>query len=72
MVKKWNKHERGSLMTKTLELLNSASYTHLEVFSHTGIKPDWLTRFINGKINDPGVNRVQALHEFLTGRDLEV
>lgn len=72
MVKKWDKHEQGALMKRTLELLNAASHTHLEVFTATGIKPDWLTRFINGKIKDPGVNRIEVLYGFLTGRDLEV
>jgi len=64
MSKEWDKHPTGALMMATLELLSETTQTDLAIYKGTGIKPDWLGRFRNGRVTDPGVNRVECLYTF--------
>jgi len=57
-------------MTRTRELLKATDHTALAIYDATGVSPDWQARFTAGRINDPGVNRVEALYTFLTGKSL--
>lgn len=59
-------------MVRTRSLLRETGLSYLDIYAATGIAPDWLTKFVNGGIADPGVNRVEALYTFLSGRSLEV
>lgn len=61
---------QGSLLRKTRELLNETKMSYLDIFKATGLPPNWLTGIATGKINDPSVNRVQALYECLRGKAL--
>ena len=65
MSKPWKKHEPGSLLTTTRELLKASEMTQLEIYAATGIAPAWQTRFKAGNIPDPGVNRVERLFDLL-------
>lgn len=62
--------QAGSLMTKTLDLLKERSQTLPVIAVETGINFYWLRKFIGGEIRDPGVNRIQALYEYLSGTKL--
>lgn len=63
--------ETQSLMTETLRLLkNRGKKTLPEIHDETGIPFYWLRKFIGGEIDDPSVNRVQILYEYLSGRKL--
>lgn len=64
--------ERGSLHEVTLKLLKGHRLTLPEVYKETNLPYYWLKKFSSGEINDPSVNRVQALYEYLSGRKLEV
>lgn len=58
----------GTLMTKTLELLKQRDL--LEVYDETGIPFYWLRKFRYGEYQNPGVNRVQRLYEYLSASKL--
>lgn len=58
----------GSLMTKTLQLLQLRQLT--EVSLETGISVYWLLKFRSGLIKNPSVNTVQHLYEHLTNTKL--
>lgn len=62
--------QSGSLMTETLRLLKERSQTLPNITAATKIPFYWLRKFIGGEIKDPGVNRIQALYEYLSGRKL--
>ena len=49
-------------MTQTIFKLLETKLTALEIFTHTGISPDWQHRFASGKIPDPSVNRIEHLY----------
>ncbi len=61
-----------SLLTKTRNRLICSDKSYLQIYRDTGLTPNWLSMLAQGKIEDPGVNKVQKLHEYLTGRALEV
>ena len=64
--------DKGSLHSKTLDLLKLSGVPLPEIYKRTGLPYYWLKKFSSGEIRDPSVNRVQRLYEFLAGRDLEV
>ncbi len=63
-----------TLFNKTLNLLRNRpkwmSFTTIE--KETGISKDWLKKFSQGKISNPGVNTIQELYEYLSGDYLDV
>jgi hypothetical protein len=58
----------GSLMARTIELLNGQDL--LELYSETSIPYYWLRTFARGVYKNPSVNRVQFLYEYLTQKSL--
>lgn len=60
----------GTLMNETLRLLRERSESLPEIHSATGLPFYWLRKFAGNEIRDPSVNRVQALYEYLSGREL--
>lgn len=66
MTRPWKKHEPGALLTTTLAMLKSTRLTQLDIYEATGINPGWQTRFLAGKITDPGVNRIECLFDLLS------
>lgn len=56
------------LLERTLLLLKKAQengVTYLEIYQETQLRPNWLSGIATGKIADPSVRRVQALHDYL-------
>lgn len=66
------KPEPGTLMSRTITLLRERNETLPHITEKTGIPFYWLRKFAGGEIDDPGVNRIQKLYEYLAGRKLEV
>ena len=62
----------GSLHTRTHALLKADSRTLLEIHKESGIPFYWLKKFSAGEINDPSVNTIQKLYEFLSKKKLAV
>lgn len=44
----------------------------LIVWRETGVPYFWLRKLASGRIPNPGVNRVQFLYEYFTGKKLEL
>lgn len=59
-----------SLLARTRKLLQETHLSHLDIYKATGLSPFWLSGISTGKVNDPSVNRIQKLYEFLSGTNL--
>lgn len=55
------------LLNDTKLLLATHKEPRLEIAQNAGVKFDWLTKFCHGKIGDPGVKKIQKLHDYLKG-----
>lgn len=64
--------EQLSLMKETLDLLQNRNESLPSISKNTGIPFFWLRKFKYGEIDDPSVNRVQKLWEYLSERKLRV
>lgn len=64
--------ETGSLHQLTLELLKSAEETTFDVAVATGLSYSWVVAFASNRMQNPSVNRVQHLYEYLTGKHLKL
>lgn len=60
----------GSLYETTLRLLREVPT--LQVHKDTGLPFHWLKRLRENQIENPSVNRIQKLYEYLTGQPLKV
>lgn len=56
-----------ALLERTLALLEASPLMAKDIASATGLSEAWLSRLGNGKIPNPGVKSVQALHDYLIG-----
>jgi len=54
----------GSLLKETTSLLQDRNL--VDISYETRLKHTWLLKFKQGKMENPSVNRVQFLYEFLT------
>lgn len=59
-----------TLRDKTLELVHNRPrpLTYKEIEKQTGLPHLWISHFAQERFEDPGVNRVETLYTFLTGR----
>lgn len=55
-----------SLRDKTLKLLHSSKIKFRTIQDDTDIKIDWLSKFSQGLIDDPSVNKIETLYNYLT------
>lgn len=58
------------LRARTLELVRNAprSITYTEMHKQTGVSIAWISRFAADAIPNPGVDHVQALHDYLISK----
>ena len=61
---------RGELMTKTLELLNKCEKPLHQIYAETHLPFHWLKKFHSEEFENPSVNRVQFLYEYLSGKKI--
>jgi hypothetical protein len=54
------------LLEKTVELLLNCDMPLVEIATKSNLGYEWLKKLKAGAIPDPGVNRIQALHDFLS------
>ena len=54
-----------NLLTQTLALLAERKGQWPAVCRATGLDYDWLTKLAQGRIADPGVRKIQRLHDHL-------
>lgn len=60
----------GSLVTRTLILLQNDERSLPAISRQSGIPFYWLRSFKENRVPSPNVNRVQRLYEFLSGYSL--
>jgi hypothetical protein len=57
-----------SLLQKTVDLLGKCDLPLPKIAVMSGLGYEWLKRLKRGEIPDPGVNRIEKLHDFLASR----
>lgn len=62
------------LYKKTIELLGNSNIPVSSIAESTGVGLRWLYDLKAGRFSDPGVNKIQRIHDFLnaSSHDLEV
>jgi hypothetical protein len=62
----------GTLMEETISLLRERTKAFPHIAQETGISFYWLRKFAYHEIDNPSVNTVQQLYEYLAERKLDV
>lgn len=59
-----------TLYEKTVRLIaeRPASLTLADIARGAEVKPTWLSALVKGDIPEPGVHKIQRLHDFMTNR----
>jgi len=57
-----------SLLDKTLELARASDGSIRQICRDIRVSTEWYHKLMAGKIHDPGVRRVQRLHDYLASR----
>jgi hypothetical protein len=57
------------LLTKTLNLLEQTDASAAEICAGANVGQRWLYDLRSGRYSDPGVTRIQRIHDFLVSRD---
>lgn len=55
-----------TLLEETIQLARASSESANQIAKNCGLKPRWLYRLLDGDYTDPGVNKIQRLHDYLT------
>lgn len=56
------------LLARTLALLEQRKGEWAAICRETGLDYSWLSKLAQGRIRDPGVRRIQRLHDHLAGK----
>lgn len=64
--------DEGALLRKVRSLLGSTEHKALAIYKATGVAPNQQWSIREGKTRNPGVNTIEALYVFLSGRALEL
>lgn len=64
----------SKLHTRTVEAIANRPrlITYDVIAEECGVTVRWLQQFTSGNIADPGVAKVEAVYEFVTGKKLDV
>lgn len=65
-------HGEGALMAHTRKLLSETPLSMKDISKATGVRVNWLWRFREGRVPDPGVNRVELIYTYITGKSLRL
>lgn len=55
----------SELYKKTIELLNSTDKSMSDISKNTDVGLRWLYDLKAGRFGDPGVNKIQRIHDYL-------
>ena len=69
-MEQYDEDKVGDLMSTTHGLLKESGLKPQDVFAQCGLPFYWVKKFGRGEFENPSVNRVQFLYEFLTGTKL--
>lgn len=53
------------LLGRTYQLLDATNLTYREISRGTGLDREWLAKLKQRRIGEPGVSKVERLHDFL-------
>ena len=53
------------LLKTTISLVNGSKIPTDKICTDTGLKRRWLDKVLNGQIEDPSVNKIQLLHNYM-------
>lgn len=67
---KYTASYQGSLHSKTLQLLKESGKKPQDIYAETGLPFYWVKKFLTNGFENPSVNRVQFLYEYLTNTNL--
>lgn len=59
----------ADLYSKTIRLLKMSSISFSEISKGAGVGQRWLFDLANGRFKDPGVRKIQRLHDYLSKRN---
>lgn len=57
-----------TLLDRTYRLLSSSDLTYHQIASGAQVDVNWLAKFKQQAIDEPGVKKVQRVHDFLLGK----
>ena len=55
-----------NLLEKTYQLLEATDLTYRQIAAGASIDSNWLAKFKQRQIKEPGVGKVQRVHDFLS------
>lgn len=61
-----------SLLARTYRLLDGLNLTYREIAEGAQVDKNWVAKFVQRAIEEPGVTKVQRVHDFLAGRIAEL
>lgn len=54
-----------TLLSRTQRLLEESGLTYRQIAAGAVVDMEWLAKFKQNRIGEPGVNKVQRVHDFL-------
>lgn len=57
-----------TLLDRTYQLLDSTTLTYREIASGARVDINWLAKFKQRAIEEPGISKVQNVHDFLSSK----
>ena len=66
-----NKTEKNNLYNTTIRLLRKDLRPLYQIANETKLSYHWLCKLKRGSIRGPGVDKIQPLYEFLSGKKLQ-
>jgi len=57
-----------TLFEETLHLVRIDRGHWMQTAEETGLKREWIAKLAQGKFDDPGVNKIEKLHGYLTAK----
>lgn len=59
----------SALLTETKKLLRKDRRSWGTIARETGLTREWVAKFAHDQINDPGVRKIETLHNYLKAAD---
>ena len=59
------------LLARTYRLLDIVDVSYGEIAAGAQVDKNWVAKFVTRSIDEPGVNKVQRVHDFLAARAAE-
>lgn len=57
-----------TLLTETIKLVNQSELSVTQIAKGAKVKYRWLKYVLDGTFKDPGVNRIERVYNFLSGK----